>query len=95
MNKRRFAAADFLVRRLQTLLMTHCSEMGNTMSDMARKIQIRYVKSAIGAKQPQRRTLRALGLKRLQSTVVHTVSPQIEGMVYAVRHLVEVTEVSD
>jgi len=59
---------------------------------MARKIKIRWVKSASGHTQDQRATVRALGLRKLQNSVEHDDTPQIRGMVFKVRHLVEVTE---
>ena len=39
------------------------------------------------------RTLRALGLRKLRGSVIKEDSPQIRGMIYAVRHLVQVEEV--
>jgi len=59
---------------------------------MARKLRIRWVKSASGHTQDQRATVRALGLRRLQNVVEHDDTPQIRGMVFKVRHLLEVTE---
>ena len=59
---------------------------------MARKLRIRWVKSAGGHKRDQRDTVRALGLRRLQHVVEHDDTPQIRGMVFKVHHLVEVTE---
>ena len=52
------------------------------------KIKIKWVKSAIGFAARQKRTLKALGLTKLQSTVEHEDTPQIRGMVDHVRHLV-------
>ena len=52
------------------------------------KIKIKWVKSGIGFAERQKRTLRALGFTKLQSTVVHEDTPQIRGMVEHVRHLV-------
>ena len=43
----------------------------------------------------QRRTLRALGIKRHQQAVVHDDSPAIRGMIAKVDYLVEVTELPD
>jgi large subunit ribosomal protein L30 len=60
----------------------------------SRKIHIKWVKSLSGAKEPHRRTIKALGLTKLQSEVVKEATPQILGMVKAVRHLVRVTEVA-
>jgi large subunit ribosomal protein L30 len=60
---------------------------------MARKIRIRQIKSASGHRFDQGRTIRALGIRRLQQVVEHDDTPQIRGMVFKVRHLVRVEEV--
>lgn len=60
---------------------------------MAGQLRITWKKSAIGRQQDQKDTIRALGLRRLNQTVVHQDNPTIRGMVYKVRHLVEVEEV--
>jgi large subunit ribosomal protein L30 len=54
------------------------------------KIRIQWVRSQIGYSEDQRRTIRALGLKRLRHTVEHEDSPTVRGMVHKVRHLVAV-----
>ncbi len=61
------------------------------------KLRIRWVRSQIGYAQPQRRTIRALGLRRLQHSVVHEDTPTIRGMLLKVRHMihVEVAEASE
>jgi large subunit ribosomal protein L30 len=51
------------------------------------------VRSEIGGTQPQRATLRGLGLKRIGDTVVKEDRPEIRGMIRAVTHLVTVEEV--
>ncbi|MBF1752425.1 MAG: 50S ribosomal protein L30, partial [Veillonella sp.] len=43
--------------------------------------------------EDQRATVKALGLKKTNSQVVKEVTPQIEGMLHKVRHLVKVEEV--
>lgn len=60
---------------------------------MAKTLIIRQVKSGIGAQRKQRDTLRALGLKHHQDHVVQPDNPAIRGMLYRVRHLIEVEEV--
>ena len=60
---------------------------------MARKLRIRQFKSASGHRFDQGRTIRALGIRRLQQVVEHNDTPQIRGMVFKVRHLVRVEEV--
>lgn len=54
------------------------------------KIQITKVKSAIKRTQNQKRTLEALGLKKIGQTVEHNDTPNILGMVSKVQHLVSV-----
>ncbi len=58
------------------------------------KLRISWYKSAIGYKEDQKRTIQALGLRRLGHTVEHTDTPAIRGMIMKVRHLVKVAEVS-
>ena len=55
-------------------------------------VKITQRRSANGANARQRDTLRSLGLRRIGHTVEHRESPQLRGMVHAVRHLVEVEE---
>ncbi len=61
---------------------------------MAGKLRITWKKSAIGYRENQKRTIVALGLKRLGQTVEHDDSRPLRGMILTVRHLVEVTEVA-
>ena len=56
-------------------------------------IEITQIRSDIGAQQGQRRTLRALGLRRIRHTVSHPDRPEIRGMLAKVAHLVEVRPV--
>ena len=56
------------------------------------KIRVKQVRSAIGRTKTQKRTLEALGLKKLHQVVEHDDSPAILGMVAAIRHLVEVVK---
>ena len=53
-------------------------------------IKVKLVRSAINRSKTQKRTLEALGFKRLQQVVEHEATPSILGMVAAVSHLVEV-----
>jgi large subunit ribosomal protein L30 len=55
-------------------------------------LKITWVKSAIGQKEDQKRTIRALGLRRLGQSVVHGDSPVTRGMIRKVSHLVSVKE---
>ncbi|APD07091.1 50S ribosomal protein L30 [Flavobacteriaceae bacterium UJ101] len=54
------------------------------------KIKVTLKRSAINRSQNQKRTLEALGLKKINQIVEHEATPQIEGMVRKVAHLVEV-----
>ena len=58
-----------------------------------KKIKITQVKSPIGYRQRTKDTLIALGLKKMNSSVVKTENSAIRGMVTAVSHLVKVEEV--
>ncbi len=57
------------------------------------KIKITQVRSQIGSDKTQKATLVALGIKKLNRSVEHEVTPQIMGMVNKVKHLVIVVEV--
>jgi large subunit ribosomal protein L30 len=57
------------------------------------KLKITQVHSAINRVEKQKRTIRALGIRRLHHTVVHEDTPQIRGMIRVVHHLVTVEEV--
>lgn len=59
---------------------------------MAKQLEITLVRSVIGAKPDQRATVAALGLKKLQQTVVKEENPAILGMINKVSHLVSVKE---
>jgi large subunit ribosomal protein L30 len=61
---------------------------------LADKLRVTWRKSAIGYKEDQKRTIQALGLRRLGHTVEHEDSRTVRGMITKVRHLVEVAEVS-
>ena len=58
------------------------------------QLKVTQVKSGIGAKPNQRQTLRSLGLKRINHTVVQEDRPEIRGMVATVPHLVAVEEIA-
>jgi len=61
------------------------------ISDMA-KIKVTKIKSAINRTLNQKRTLEALGLKKIGQTVEHDATPTIIGMVKKVEHLVSFEE---
>jgi large subunit ribosomal protein L30 len=60
---------------------------------MSKRIEIKQVRSGIGRPGTHRRTLRALGLKRHQQSVIHDDSPAIRGMIKQISHLVSVREI--
>jgi large subunit ribosomal protein L30 len=57
------------------------------------QLKVTQVRSTIGTKRNQRETLRSLGLKRINDSVVQEDRPEIRGMVATVPHLVRVEEV--
>ncbi len=57
------------------------------------KIKVTKVKSAINRTKNQKRTLEALGLKKIGQTIEHENTPNILGMVNKVKHLVSVETV--
>ena len=58
----------------------------------AKKVRITQVRSGIGRQEGHRRTIRALGIKRHQQSVVHELTPAIQGMIDKVSFMVEVEE---
>ena len=58
-------------------------------------LKITLVKSTIGALKDQQATVKALGLKKTNSTVVKPDNAAIRGMIFKVSHLVSVVEISD
>ena len=56
------------------------------------KIKIKQVRSRIGRPKDQKRTLDALGLRKMNATVTHEATPQILGMVQKTKHLITVVE---
>jgi large subunit ribosomal protein L30 len=63
------------------------------MSEKTSKaLKIKWVKSAIGYSERQKKTVRALGLRRLGQIVEHDDTPAIRGMINKVAHLVVVVE---
>ena len=57
-------------------------------------VKVTLVKSTIGQKPAKRATVRALGLKKINSTVEHEINPAIAGMIASVQHLVKVEEMN-
>jgi len=58
-----------------------------------KKIKVKQVRSQIRRPQDQKRTLIALGLRKMNQVVEHDASPTILGMVNKVQHLISVEEI--
>lgn len=58
-------------------------------------LKITLVRSPIGYRKNQRVTAQSLGLRKLNSTVIHKATPQIRGMVFQLKHLLEVEELDN
>lgn len=54
------------------------------------KIKITLTKSVIDRSKKQKETVKALGLRKLHSSAEHDVTPQIQGMINKVNHLITV-----
>lgn len=57
------------------------------------KIKVTLVKSTIGCLDKQKKTVEALGLKKIRSSKIHNDTPAIRGMIFVVKHLVKVEPV--
>lgn len=62
---------------------------------MARQLEITYTRSGIGRLPAQRRTLEALGLRKLNQTVRRPDNESVRGMVHSIQHLVEWREIEE
>lgn len=58
-------------------------------------LKITQTKSTIGSIGKHKRTVRALGLKRIRDSKVHEDTPQVRGMIRKVSHLIRVEEVDE
>ena len=56
------------------------------------KLRITWVKSGIGYAEAQKKTLKALGFRRLNQSVIHRDCAPVRGMINKVRHLIKVEE---
>ena len=56
-------------------------------------LKITLKKSAIGYNEKQKATVKALGLRKLNSSAVKPDNPQIQGMIKKISHLIEVEQV--
>jgi large subunit ribosomal protein L30 len=55
-------------------------------------VRVTLVRSPIGYPEPQKRTVRALGLRHMNQTIEHEDSPAVRGMITKVVHLVRIEE---
>ena len=55
-------------------------------------LKIRQIKSPIGYKRNAKSTLTALGLKKINQVVEHNLTPQIQGMLNKINHLIKIIE---
>jgi len=67
--------------------------MPNYRKEMMKKIKITQVKSTIGRPERQKNSMQALGLRKMNHSVEHTLTPQISGIVEKVKHLITVEEI--
>ena len=56
------------------------------------KVKIKQIRSRIGRPKDQKRTLDALGLRKMHKIVEHNLTPQIEGMINKIKHLITIVE---
>jgi len=57
------------------------------------KLEIKQIKSAIGYNVKTKKTLEALGIKKINHIVIKNDSPSIRGMIYKIKHLIEIKEI--
>ncbi len=57
-----------------------------------KRIKVTQIRSTISCPKDQKATVKALGLKRINDSIEKDDSPAVRGMVFKVRHLVEVEE---
>ena len=63
-----------------------------TQQAEAKKLKVTLVKSTIGCLDKHKKTVQALGLKKIRSSVVVDDTPAMRGMIFVVKHLVTVEE---
>ena len=61
---------------------------------MEMKLKITLKKSTIACLNDQIKTVRALGLRKIHQTVIHEDTPMIRGMIFKVKHMVDVEEIA-
>ncbi len=58
-----------------------------------KKVVVTKIKSTINRPQKQKRIMEALGLRKIGQSREHVLTPQIEGMINKVKHLVKIEEI--
>lgn len=58
-----------------------------------KKVRIKQIKSGIGRPERQKRTLKALGIRKMNNPIEIEATPQILGMIEKVKHLLAIEEV--
>jgi len=66
--------------------------MATKKDEQKKKIRIQQVRSGIGCPRTHKEALRALGFKRMHQVLERPDNPGVRGLVFKVRHLVEVVE---
>lgn len=56
------------------------------------KVKVTQIKSSIDRPKRQKDTLKALGMRKISQSAVHEATPQIQGMIAKVSHLIKVEE---
>ena len=64
------------------------------MARESSKIKVTQIKSVINRHNKQKNTIKALGLRKINHSVIHNATPQILGMVNKVKHLVKTEELN-
>jgi large subunit ribosomal protein L30 len=59
------------------------------------KLKITYTKSMIGYSRDQKETMRSLGLRKLNHSVIKPDNPSVRGMINKVQHLITVEQIAD
>jgi large subunit ribosomal protein L30 len=62
---------------------------------LSKQLKITWTKSFIGYPETQRKTIKSLGLRKLNHSVIKPDSPQLRGQINKVSHLVAVEEIED
>ena len=68
------------------------SNINSNQVPTMKKIRITQTRSGIGRPERQKRTLRALGFRKLNQTIEVEASPQVQGMINKVMHLIKIEE---